>query len=214
MSDKKIIRERKPNEPLTIPHGEPIIVARGKLGAIVQFPVLQDRGHGYEEMTFEKYSRPPGTRLIILRDNKILLNKERRLELVLGGNSDTASHVDWRLPGGKVFDSFSEYESHIGQEVPQDKILAGARKELQEEAHLDTEDLVIFDKSVCGSSVEWDLYYVIARDAKEFHLPDHNEGEEIEDNGWFTFSEIEAMCKRGDIQEGRSVAVLLKFISQ
>jgi len=214
MSDKKIVRKRQPGEPLTIPHGKPKIVFRGKLGAMVQFPVLQDRGHGYEKMTFEKFSRPPGTRLIIIRDNKILLNKERRLELVLGSNnSNTSSHVDWRLPGGKVFDSFDEYEQYLGKEIPWKKIIAGARKELQEEAHLDTNNLEIFDKSVCGSSIEWDLYYYVARDTQEFHLSDHNEGEEIEESTWFTFSEIETMCKRGDIQEGRSVAVLMKFIS-
>ncbi len=202
---KKIVRQRQPDELLTIPNGKPQIVHRGRLGAMVAFPVLQDRGEGYIDLVFEKFSRPPGTRLIAVRDNKILLNKEHRLE---------TDGFDWRLPGGKVFDSFEEYETYLGTEVPSEKIIGGARKELQEEAHLDTDNLTIFDKSICGSSVEWDLYYVIARDVIDFHLENHNEGEEIEEHRWCTFDEIESMCRSGEINEGRSVAVLLKFISQ
>jgi ADP-ribose pyrophosphatase YjhB (NUDIX family) len=196
-----------------MPNGDPNIVHRGRLGAMVEFPVLQDRGKGYVELVFEKFCRPPGTRLIALRDNKILLNKERRLELSLAGD-DEPSKFDWRLPGGKVFDSFDEYEQYLGKDVPEEKIIEGARKELQEEAHLDTDNLTIFDRSVCGSSVEWDLYYVVAQDTVDFHLKDHNEGEEIEEHSWFTFSEIESMCRSGEINEGRSVAVLMRFISQ
>jgi 8-oxo-dGTP pyrophosphatase MutT (NUDIX family) len=202
---KEIVRQRNDGEPLTIPNGEPTVVHKGRLGAMVAFPVLQDRGEGYIEMTFEKFCRPPGTRLIAVRDNKILLNKEHRLE---------TNGFDWRLPGGKVFDSFEEYEPFLGTKVPVEKIIAGARKELQEEAHLDTDDLTIFDRSICGSSVEWDLYYVVAQHTTDFHLKDHNEGEEIEEHQWFTFDEIEKMCKSGNINEGRSVAILMKFISQ
>ena len=202
---KKIVRQREPGELLTIPHGEPTIVHKGRLGAMVAFPVLQDRGEGYIEMTFEKFCRPPGTRLIALRDNKILLNKEHRLE---------TDGFDWRLPGGKVFDTFEEYEQFLGKQVPTEKIIEGARKELQEEAHLDTKNLEIFDRSICGSSVEWDLYYVVAKDTTDFQLENHNEGEEIEEHRWCTFEEIEHMCKSGEINEGRSAAVLIKFISQ
>jgi len=210
---KKIIRQRNEGELLTIPNGEPTIVHKGRLGAMVAFPVLQDRGEGYIELMFEKFCRPPGTRIIAVRDNEILLNKERRLELALSGENNEPSQFDWRLPGGKVFDTFEEYESFLGKEVPAKHIIEGARRELQEEAHLDTDNLEIFDKSVCGSSVEWDLYYVVARDTTEFHLEDHNEGEEIEEHRWCTFEEIESMCRSGEINEGRSVAVLLKFIS-
>ena len=201
---KKIIRQRNEGELLTIPNGEPTVVYRGRLGAMVEFPVLQDRGEGYIELVFEKFCRPPGTRIIAVRDDKILLNKEHRLE---------TDGFDWRLPGGKVFDTFEEYEEFLGENVPTEKIIDGARKELQEEAHLDTSHLEIFDKSICGSSVEWDLYYVIARDTVDFHLENHNEGEEIEEHRWCSFEEIESMCRSGEISEGRSVAVLLKFIS-
>ncbi|NCT00110.1 NUDIX hydrolase [Candidatus Parcubacteria bacterium] len=198
-----IVRKRNPGEPVTIPNGLPKIIYRGKLGAIVQFPVLQDLGFGYQEKTFEKFSRPPGTRLIIVKDEKILLNKEHRLE---------SEGYDWRLPGGKVFDLFEEYEGYIGSEVPKDLILNGARKELREETGLDSEVLNIFDRQICGASVEWDLYYVVAKDVKDFVLEGHNEGEDIDDSRWFSFSEVREMCQSGVIQEGRSVAVLIKFI--
>lgn len=201
-----IFRVRQAGEPNIIPNGDAVIEYRGKIGALVTYPVLVDFGDGYIEKTFEKFVRPPGTRIIAVEDGKILLNKERRLEI---------DGFDWRLPGGKVFDTFEEFEPYIGEEhvISEQVILEAATKELHEEAHLRTNSLALFDTRACGATVTWDLHYVVAQDLTE-DISTHEEGEEVADSKWCTYDEIETMCKNGEIQEGRTVAVLLKYISQ
>ena len=73
------------------------IFAAGKLFELVHLPQPDGR-------VFELARRAPGVRLIICdRQNKtILLTKEFRQEL---------DGWDYRLPGGKVFDSLDEYEA-------------------------------------------------------------------------------------------------------
>lgn len=187
-----------------IPNGNPVILSEGRLGAIVGFPVFVNSGNGYEEKVFERFVRPPGTRIIALNENRIFLQKEHRLEAEKG--------FDWRLPGGKVMDSFSEYKKFIGKDVPENIILEAGRKELREEAKLDTSNLKILKKSICGASVEWDLYYIIAENTVDFDH-NHNEGEEIVDGGWFSFDEVLNMCKNGEINEDRTVSALYQYIS-
>jgi hypothetical protein len=53
---------------------------------------------------------------------------------------------------------------------------------------------------------------LIARSVTENLDVKYNEAEEIAKRGWFNFEEVEQMCKEGQIQAGRSVAVLLKFL--
>ncbi len=202
-----IIRAREPHEPKIIANGEPIIVAEGKIGAIMQFPVLVDEGQGYTEKKFEKFVRSPGTRIIAVRDEKIYLQQEARLE--------QNNVPDWRLPGGKVVDSFNEYKQYLGKEIPEPTILEAAAKELREEAGLESNNLTLFTKQICGATVEWDLYYIVAADAKPVNENvEHNEGEDIHSNAWLSFAEVLEKCKSGEISEGRTVAALLEFISK
>jgi len=186
-----------------IPNGEPQIIAEAKIGALVVFPVLRDSGNGYQEVMFEKFVRPPGTRIIALKEEKIFLQRERRLEI--------QNKLDWRLPGGKVIDSFKEYKEYLGKEIPENIILQAGRRELQEEAKMLAKDIKIFKKSSCGALVEWDLYYLIAENI-EASENIHNEGEEIVGGKWFTYDEILLMCTTGEIDEDRTVAALYQFI--
>lgn len=199
-----IVRKRSEGEPSIIPNGDASILFTGKIGAMVAYPVLVDFGEGYTEKTFEKFVRPPGTRIIAVRDGKILLNKERRLEL---------DGFDWRLPGGKVFDTFAEFEPYaLGkQTIPEEMILEAAAKELHEEAHLRAASMNVFAKAACGATVTWDLYYTVATDISD-EVSVHEEGEEIEAAVWYTFEQIEQMCKSGEIGEGRTVSALLRYI--
>lgn len=199
-----IIRARQPDEPNILPNGEPVIVSEGKIGALVQYPVLVDMGKGYVEKMFEKFVRPPGTRILAVQENKIYLQKEARLE------NDGA--FDWRLPGGKVFDRFPEYKAYMFTEVPEEQVVAAAQKELAEEADLAGQDWRMLDKKTCGSTVQWDLYYLEATKLSEVSH-EHNEGEQIEDGAWKSFAEVEQMCKSGEIGEGRTVSVLLQYIN-
>lgn len=202
-----IVRPRQPGEPRVISNGSPIVVAEGRIGSIMHIPVLVDEGAGYVEKNFEKFVRPPGTRIIAVKDGKMYLQHEARIE--------KNNVPDWRLPGGKVFDTFKEFAPYIGKEVPLETILEAGQKELREEASFTTKNIRFFLKQDCGATVEWDLYYLVAEDL-ENHTSNtgRSEGEDIRNGGWFSFAEVLKKCKTGEISEGRSVAALLRFISQ
>lgn len=202
----QIIRQRNPDEPKMIPNGEPIIAGEFRIGAVINFPILEDRGKGYEERIFEKYVRSPGTRIITVKDKKIYLQKEQRTESLYA--------FDWRLPGGKVIDTFAEHKQYLSKPIPEEIVLNAALKELQEEAHM-TGNAKFFTKKICGTTVEWDLYYIVVDNVTPYQVEyEHKESEQVEESGWFTFEEVLEKCKKGEISEGRTVAALFEFISR
>src|SRR4030043_137438 len=92
---------------IPIPNGPEILNYRGQIFYLVTQPMLI----GSREFEFEKVRRPPGVRLIIKSTSgKILLTREFRNE---------TGNWDFRLPGGKVFDSIVEYDSALrdGQDI-------------------------------------------------------------------------------------------------
>ena len=203
---KTLVRERKPHEPKIISNGNPVIFAEGKIGAIVHFPVLVDEGSGYVAKVFEKFVRSPGTRILAVKDKKIYLQKEVRLEV---------DGFDWRLPGGKVVDSFADYKEYLIKPIPENLIIAAAAKELQEEAGFIAKSLKILSKKTCGATVEWDLYFILAEEISESKdAVNHFEGEEIIEARWFPFSEVRKMCESGLVREGRSAATIVEFLSR
>ncbi len=198
-------RKRNEEERLIVPNGTHTIQARGKLGAIVSFPVLvANNNNMYEEKTFERFVRPPGTRMIVVQKGKILLQKEYRIE---------TGTEDWRLPGGKVFDTFEEYEKYIGKEIPESFILNAGIRELREEAKLDAKEISIISKSICGATIEWDLYYLFVENFLILSEYTNNETEEILGHEWKTFEEVLELCKIGSIGEDRTVAFLYRFLN-
>jgi hypothetical protein len=56
---------------------------------------------------FEHAVRPPGLRLVLKKDGRIVLTKEYRSEY---------NAFDYRLPGGKVFDSLEAFLAVRGDE--------------------------------------------------------------------------------------------------
>ena len=84
-----------------IPTGQESILVAGKILELVQFEV----DIAGKKKIFETARRAPGVRLIFERDGKILLSREYRRE--------TASY-DYRLPGGKVFDTLAEFKAFSG----------------------------------------------------------------------------------------------------
>ena len=98
------------------------IVYQGKIIEVVRQKVLT----GEKEQIFEFARRSPGTRLLIISpDEKILLTKEFRLE-VLG--------YDYRLPGGKVFDRLTDYNEFLtsGKDIIEQAKLAAVKEALEE----------------------------------------------------------------------------------
>ena len=201
-----IVQSRQPHEPKHLVNGEPQIIFEARIGAIVNVPMLEDQGEGYVEKTFEKYVRPPGCRIIAVQDSKVYMQKEFRWE---------GEGFEWRLPGGKVVDSFAEFKKYVGKVVPDEVVITAAQKELHEEAHIGAKHWSVFKKMICGTTVEWDLYYVVAEDCEMVEeVEGHKEGEDIRNTGWFSFKEVLKMCETGEIDEGRTVAALLQYISK
>src|ERR1043166_10131138 len=125
------------------------ITYHGKMIEVVEAPVTMS---GVTK-TFEYARRSPGVRLIIPRDGSVLISKEFRHEL---------NGYDYRLPGGKVYDTLVEYNDALssGADIAV-AAQAAAVKEAQEEVGVGVEEAQIFHRSVCGASVVWDLYYFV-----------------------------------------------------
>ena len=175
------------------------ITHRGNIIEVVQKEVSLDG----KIKTFEYARRSPGVRLIIPQNNKILLTKEFRYEL---------KTYDYRLPGGKVFDSLNEYNNALEQSVDiLDNARLAAIKEAKEEVGIDIKDLSFFHKSICGATIIWDLYYFIVNKA-DWTAQELELGEDIKTE-LFEKEEVQAMCLDGRISEERSALILLKFLN-
>lgn len=162
--------------------------------------------------TFERARRAPGTRTIVVRDGKILLTREHRYEL--GG-------YDYRLPGGKVFDTLSEYNEFLDTGPTDAQKLtvarAGAIRELSEEVglKLEADQLDHFYTSICGATVEWDLYYFVVQ------VDDHQIGTQALEDGeditldWYDFTKARSLTlDPTKMSEDRSAMVLLRWLEQ
>ncbi len=176
------------------------IFAKGRLFELVQ--TTQDDGR-----VFEVARRAPGVRLIIVNreDKKVLLTKEFRSEL---------QGWDYRLPGGKVFDTLDEFEIHrkAGEDILEAAVVR-AKNEGAEEAGVDIKDLQLFKKSTLGATVEWDLYVFEVIDWRPtINGQQLEKGEQIEADSWFTFAEAEQMILEGKMQEERIALILLQWI--
>ncbi|MEO6760954.1 MAG: hypothetical protein ABI220_01080 [Candidatus Saccharimonadales bacterium] len=179
---------------------EPEVVYRGKLFEVIQTPQSDGR-------VFERAVRAPGVRLIIAdrEAKKILLTKEYRQEL---------KGWDYRLPGGKVFDSLAEYDEF--KSVTDSMEGAAAKKakaEGHEEAGVDILGVELFKKSTLGATVEWDLYVYEATDWEKSADGQALEvGEQIEADNWFSYDEAHQMILAGEMQEERVALILLQWL--
>lgn len=157
---------------------------------------------------FEIARRAPGVRLIITdRDTqKILLTREFRQEL---------QAWDFRLPGGKVFDSLAEYQEYreSGEDIL-DAALIKAKAEGSEEAGIQIDDLKLYKVSTLGATVEWDLYVFEVTSWQQGEGQALESGEVIEADNWFRFDEAESMILNGEMQEERIALVLLQWIQK
>lgn len=184
------------------PIGDERILYQGRMIEVVE----QTMQIGKEVAVFERARRSPGTRLLISSSaGNILLTREYRSEI--GG-------YDYRLPGGKVFDSLDEYNQALqaGDDILT-KSKAAAQKEAQEEVGIDTTAITHFYTSKCGATVEWDLHY-FALEVPTEQLGEQNleAGENIE-VGWYTPEQVNRLALNGDISEDRSAAVIIRYLN-
>ncbi len=189
-------------ETIARPVGKERIPYQGKIFEIVE----QTMQIGDKERVFEFARRSPGVRLIIISpDRKILLTKEYRSE-----------HRNWdfRLPGGKVFDSLGEYATSL--ENKDDILLqatAAAKKEALEETGLEVLDIEHFHTDACGATVIWDLFYFVVK-----KFTPHAKGQTLElgeniELKWASLDEASQIALGGQMQETRSAAILLRFLA-
>lgn len=194
-------RELDRAEPKTVPGGEKI-THQGKLFEVVSEQVEIEG----KTLTFEKVRRSPGVRLIMSDGHgNILLTREFRHEL---------SKVDYRLPGGKVFDSlgeFNEFKKSGGDVLEKSK--QAALKEAGEETGFAPERVDYLSTSKLGATVEWDLHYFAApvdrskQGAQALEL-----GENIE-VVWVNEQEAEKLALDPEqFSEERSVAALMRYL--
>lgn len=174
------------------------ITHKGKIIEVVQNEVELNG----KKKIFEFARRSPGTRLIIPKGDTVLLTKEFRSEL---------NGYDYRLPGGKVYDTLDEYNRALSFEVDiKEAAKMAAAKEAKEEVGIDAKELSLFHISICGATVVWDLFY--------FVVNKFTEGEQdLEDGEDITFEfvdreKVKEMCFDGSISEERSALVLLKYL--
>lgn len=176
------------------------ITYQGKIVEVVEKEVII----GEKTKIFELARRSPGVRLIIIENDTVFLSKEFRHEV---------QGYDFRLPGGKVFDTLIEFNEALSSNADiLESAKAAALKEAREEMGIIANDIELFHKSVCGATVEWDLYYFVI---KNFTQEKQNleDGEDIE---LFPVSidEAKQMCLDGRIDEERSALTLLRFLNR
>jgi 8-oxo-dGTP pyrophosphatase MutT (NUDIX family) len=170
----------------------------GKIGEVIH--TTQPDGR-----VFERYRRSPGIRLVIVTPKKkIIMSREHRQET--GG-------VDLRLPGGKVCDTLGEYHALLasGTDLVVAATLAAA-KEGSEEVGVTVNNLSLLAKANAGATVEWDLFYFMTHDYQENAEGQNLEhGEQIE-RVELSPPEIREAIINGEMQEWRSVGVLLGLV--
>lgn len=156
---------------------------------------------------FEVARRAPGVRLII-HDNdakKILLTKEFRHEL---------GTWDYRLPGGKVFDSLDEFSAF--RDSGEDILEAAkhqAINEAQQEAGIEIANLELYKKSILGATVEWDLYVFETSDWQlRVEGQELEVGEKIEADNWLGYEEARRMALDGSMAEERIALIVLQWL--
>lgn len=175
------------------------ITHQGKIIEVVQ----KEFEHNGQTQTFEFARRSPGTRLIIPKGDKILLSKEFRHEI---------NEYDYRLPGGKVYDTLEEYNKALEQNINiSESAKNAAIKEAREEAGIEVKDITFFHQSICGATIVWDLFYFVVNDFNEVPQElEHGEDITIE---LVDRNKAKEMCLNGTIKEERSALVLLRFLS-
>lgn len=171
-------------------------------GRIVEV-VNQKMVDGEKEIVFEWARRSPGTRVLLVdpENRTIRLTKEHRYEL----GAD-----DFRLPGGKVFDSLEEYNAFLG--TGQDIIEPARQKatsEAGEEAGVRVHSLEHLETAVNGTTMQWDLIYFVSTDWDEgVQALEAGETSAPVD---VSIEEAIVMMVDGRISEDRSVAVMLRW---
>ena len=177
---------------------------KGNLLDVVDRKFTIEKNQEQRTFTIEIARRPPGVRLIITDGANLLLGREYRSEL---------EDWDYRLVGGKIFESLDQFLSFIESGEKIDGFAQTAvRNEGFEEAGVIVRNPVSYYRATCGAITEWDLHYYVVRDFDISKSGNATEKNEIIEPTWVTYKQAAEMCLNGSIKEDRSIGVLLKFL--
>lgn len=152
---------------------------------------------------FEIADRAPGVRILFEKDGRILLSKEFRYDL----NAE-----DFRLPGGKVFDTLSEYVAFLDSRKDIGwVVIQAATREALEEVGIKINACEIRHIDLVGTTVRRDLYYVKAIEFEEMGEQDLGEGEYITADR-YSYDQVIELMKTGKVSESRTKAFLYDYI--
>jgi SAM-dependent methyltransferase len=155
---------------------------------------------------WERAVRSPGVRLIIrTNDNKFVLSKEHRNEL---------GSEDYRLPGGKVFDTLDEYLEFLssGKDIEEAAKNAAIKEASEEVGVIKPKQVKLVYKSVAGSTVKWDLYVF---EVFDFEIADQNlKDSEVIEPVILSPSNVLGLINSANFNEDRMVPVLLRYFSK
>lgn len=143
--------------------------------------------------------RPPGVRALIIENNRILLTKEYRYEL---------NTWDYRLPGGKVYNTINDYNNAQKKESILEDVRKTLFREVFQEAGYEICDYELLKISKNGLKIHWDLYYFKVTSGKQISTVNINDYEYVTTQ-WFSFNEVLNLCQNNQISEDRSVAIIL-----
>ena len=179
------------------------VAYKGKIFEIVKW-------EGKPGVMFEAAVRAPGVRLVIEceKDGQkaLLMTKEIRRE---------AGGWDYRLPGGKVFDSLDELDIFRDQDLDiSEKALEAAKREGREEAGVLSGTYTSIGVSRVGATVDWDLHYFLVTDVEvgDQELEEAEQGD-IE-TVYLSAKEVFEKLVSREVKEGRSADVLWFWLSQ
>lgn len=182
------------------PDGEARIEYKSKILAIQKQPMRI----GEKRVEFEKAIRSPGVRAIIDDGARILLSKEYREEL---------NGYDYRLAGGKVFDTLEEYLENRGSNVSKQAKQA-VKEECLEELGITVHEAKYLASTSPGATVEWILhYFVITRYDGNPSEQQTKEGEHTMPE-WVSYEQVREWCLNGTIQEETSALYLLRYLQE
>lgn len=163
--------------------------------------------------SFEFACRSPGVRTVLTDGESILMTKEWREEF---------NRWDYRLPGGKMFDTIEEYHQFKSKKPSEDDLDEIARKAAQKEVleecniEISSENLKRTYVSKCGGTVEWDLHYLIGQLEKSSIKSSQvvSKEDEIIQSYPLSFKDVKKLCLDGSVSEDRTVGFLLKFLEK
>lgn len=149
--------------------------------------------------TVENARLSPGVRLLVARDDELLLVPD---------GPQGPGEPTWRLPGSPVFDSLPAFDAvAYGERAVRDVVDERAPEILRAQVGLDpvtSEHLFVLP---AGPGVELDLhYYAVSR-----FRPAPREGDPS-DATWVTREEARRACLDGRVSEGRSSLALLRYL--